>query len=481
MTIPQRVQELAVASAAQVAVRHDGRSVSFGDLARSVDRLAASMLKAGVDPGTRVGISVRDQYHHLVTALALMRIGCPQLTLASHEPVVVRAELARQCGVATMIADGQSGLPEPRESWMPEYDRIFADPETDRIDLPFPSPDTVAVLATSSGTTGRAKIMPMTHHRLVAQALTSCWPSPPHVLYCPTSVEFYAALRHRLYTVYLGGTNVFFDAGRLSLVDGCAQHGVTMISMSSGQARSMIDAIDGRSTARRLPNTRVRVFGSLVGTSLTRSLCGTLSDHIEVVYGATECGLISIRRPPDAEAANSVGRPPPNVAVEIVESDGRVAKVEDSGAIRVRTAGMISAYLGDDALSAQTFRDGWFYPGDIGHLTANGSIVLEGRSDHVMNLSGVKISPAELEAVADAYPGVIECAAIPFRSTVHGDIPVLVVAANEQIDLVALQRYCRERLGVRAPRKLFRVDRLPRTSAGKVARLQLRALVETDG
>jgi acyl-coenzyme A synthetase/AMP-(fatty) acid ligase len=141
---------------------------------------------------------------------------------------------------------------------------------------------------------------------------------------------------------------------------------------------------------------------------------------------------------------------------------------------------MIDRYLDDQALTALTFRDGWFYPGDNGHMTADGSLVLEGRADDVMNLSGIKISPAELEAVAEAFPGVVECAALPIKSPVHGDIPVLAVATDGSVDLAALQQFCRARLGVRAPRKVFRVEQLPRNAAGKVAVPQLRELLKLN-
>jgi acyl-coenzyme A synthetase/AMP-(fatty) acid ligase len=141
---------------------------------------------------------------------------------------------------------------------------------------------------------------------------------------------------------------------------------------------------------------------------------------------------------------------------------------------------MLDGYFGDPAATARHFRDGCFYPGDLGSFTAAGSLCLAGRTDDVMNLNGIKIYPSEIERVLEDEPGVRSAAAFAVDSAVHGQIPVVAVVwgGDGAADPSRLQARARARLGVRAPRRVVLVDELPRTSAGKVATAELRRLVE---
>ena len=97
-----------------------------------------------------------------------------------------------------------------------------------------------------------------------------------------------------------------------------------------------------------------------------------------------------------------------------------------------------------------------------------------------MNLSGIKIYPAEIERVLEGDPAVKTAAAFALRSAVHGEIPVVAVEwqGDARPDVAALLSRARALLGVRAPRKIVLVDALPRTPAGKVARRELARIVE---
>lgn len=112
----------------------------------------------------------------------------------------------------------------------------------------------------------------------------------------------------------------------------------------------------------------------------------------------------------------------------------------------------------------------------MGYFLPDGSLVHLGRADDMMNLGSIKIFPAEIEAVAQDFPGVSECAAFAVRAPAMGDIPILAVVAAPGVDADALLAQCRGRLGLRAPRKVLVVPALPRNAQGKVLRRELAAL-----
>jgi acyl-CoA synthetase (AMP-forming)/AMP-acid ligase II len=92
-----------------------------------------------------------------------------------------------------------------------------------------------------------------------------------------------------------------------------------------------------------------------------------------------------------------------------------------------------------------------------------------------MILNTINIFPSEIEAVAGAFPGVQSCAAFPIRSAAYGDIPLLAVVAGQGFDPASLLAHCREKLGLRSPRKIVQVESIPRNATGKVLRRELQA------
>jgi acyl-coenzyme A synthetase/AMP-(fatty) acid ligase len=167
--------------------------------------------------------------------------------------------------------------------------------------------------------------------------------------------------------------------------------------------------------------------------------------------------------------------PVPWIDFEIVDEDGDAVPRGEVGAIRVRCEHMMSEYYRDPVATALHFRDGWFYPRDMGSMTPTGALRLHGRADDVMNLNGIKIFPAEIERVLEEHPAVRAAAAFAKRSASHGDIPVAAVELHPSASVAAEELMARARaiLGVRAPRKIVVLDALPRNASGKIVKRKL--------
>lgn len=136
---------------------------------------------------------------------------------------------------------------------------------------------------------------------------------------------------------------------------------------------------------------------------------------------------------------------------------------------------MATSYLNAPTETAKRFVDGWFVPGDIAWFRADGQLVIAGRSDDMMILNGMNIFPMEIERVLELHPAVRAAAALSIDSPVHGQIPVAAVQleAAAAIDVAELLAHARQRLGLRAPRRIIVVSELPRASDGKIKRRAL--------
>ncbi|HET7096407.1 MAG TPA: fatty acid--CoA ligase family protein, partial [Casimicrobiaceae bacterium] len=171
--------------------------------------------------------------------------------------------------------------------------------------------------------------------------------------------------------------------------------------------------------------------------------------------------------------------PVPWIELEIVDGNGAALPSGEVGELRVRSECMTHEYHGDPVATARHFKQGWFCPGDLASLSGAGALCLHGRSDDMMNLNSIKIFPAEIERVLEEHPGVKAAAVFAKPSSAHGDIPLAAVELHESamVSVDELMARARERLGVRAPRKIFVVDALPRSTAGKILKRELAGLL----
>ena len=446
------------------------RRIGNAELWSESAALAEWLVRQGFAPGQTVGITVRDEYRNFVAMLGATIAGLPHVGLATFDPPAYRSAIAGRLGLAAVLVD------KP-ENGLPGFATVALDaelpPGRDSVPRSRPGDDDVCIYVTTSGTTGLPKIVPLSHRQLHLQGITFQGTPHPETLYRPSSIEFSSSRKQRLYCLSYGGTNVFVDPQRNDVVETCSRLPVTELGISAAQARALVD----RPLAdMRLPDaTGIRIVGSPVPQPLRRDIAERLSPRLSVGFGATEFGAVATALPGDHDRhPATVGRIHAGVDLAIVDEDDQPVPPGKSGRIRLRSAGMATHYHDDDVANAAAFRNGWFYSGDIGHLGEAGDLRFDGRADDMMILASINIFPAEIERVVEQLPGVVECAAFAMKSGEFGDVPLLAVVTDGTLRSESILAEARRALGLRAPRKVFIVDKLPRNSAGKLQRNLLR-------
>jgi len=460
-----------------------GQAVAYPELLDRVEACADWLRREGCDASDTVGITIADEVTHLIASLALLYLGIPQVCLATHDPAPMRLRLAQRLAVTRVVcADPKHALDGSRTSVLaPEILRrrlSGADPGCIVND-----PEATVLYSVSSGTTGEPKVIALTQ-RLLSTRAARFGPAQGFALdervLLPVSVENYPGKTTRLYSVYLGVTSVLQPRGAMPwAVPGlCADLRVTCLELAVLQALNMVEDDPGQV---RLPvSTRVFTGGSRVPAKLRGAFRAKTGAQLFVNYGAQEVWRMASTFPDgDDETSESVGKPVAWVDLQIVDGNGKNLPAGEVGEVRVRSDAMIDGYFQDPVATDRYFRDGWFHPGDLGSWTPRGALILHGRRDDMMNLSSIKIFPAEIEQVLEQHPAVKNAAAFAFRSTAYGDIPVAAVESNEspKARRDELMAYVRRQLGARAPSMIFIVDALPRNAAGKVVKRDLPGLV----
>jgi acyl-CoA synthetase (AMP-forming)/AMP-acid ligase II len=162
--------------------------------------------------------------------------------------------------------------------------------------------------------------------------------------------------------------------------------------------------------------------------------------------------------------------------VEAVDESDRPVGTNEEGLIRFRGERCVSGYFGDTP--DPEFRGGWFYPGDIGSVTADNILIISGRKKTIIDVGGDKISPQAVEAVLLTFPGVTHAAAFSRLNALGLEEVWAAVSGRADLSADSLRAFCATRLAQPfVPARIALVDDMPRNAAGKVDRPKLLKLL----
>ncbi len=244
------------------------------------------------------------------------------------------------------------------------------------------------------------------------------------------------------------------------------RHGVTAIKSSPQQIADIATV----SAGARLDSLRsVNSAGGKLSQSLVDGVRAISDASVTNLYGSSEAGRAAEYVIGQSVNPELAGHVVPSSTLEIVDESDSPVSHGATGVIRYRAPHMATSYLGDDTARANSFRDGWFYPGDTGRLEADGSLYLSGRTTDTLNAGGVKIDPLEFEEFAVTIPGVTE--ALGFTHVNDLGVAQFVLAvAGTGIEIAGVAAELEKRFGRARPASIFAVPAIPRTDTGKASR-----------
>jgi long-chain acyl-CoA synthetase len=204
-------------------------------------------------------------------------------------------------------------------------------------------------------------------------------------------------------------------------------------------------------------------------------------------YGLSETSpTLTCNRADNNEYTGTIGLPVPNTEISIRDDDGKEVPLGEPGEICARGPQVMTGYWQRPDETAKVMTpDGFFKTGDVGVMDASGQVKIVDRKKDMILVSGFNVYPNEIEEVIAAHPGVLECAVIGVEDSKSGEaVKAFVVKKNPALSEQALSQYCTEQLtGYKKPKYIrFKKD-LPKTNVGKVLRRELRdeALKEMKG
>ena len=474
-----------------------GRTLTYRALAEGVDRVAAGLVERGLRKGDVLAIFAPNQPEYALAFYGALRAGGAVTTLSSLATVEDLVRQLRDSGariLVTVAAFLDRARPAALEAGIEEILTLDAGEGATPLSRlletrgPVPRPgldpaEDLAAIPYSSGTTGLAKGVMLTHRNLVANVLQTAAgqriSEEDRIIAVMPFFHIYGMVVVMSHGLREGATLVtsprFELEGFLALLD---RHKVTRAYVAPPAVLLLArhPAVDRHD----LSNLRAIMSGAAPLDAELQTACSErLGCLVLQGYGMTESSPVS-HLTPDTAADIRPGTVGPlaasteGVVVDIVTGE-RLGPGQD-GEIRVRGPQVMKGYLNRPDDSAATVdAEGWLHTGDIGHVDAEGYFSIVDRLKELIKYKGYQVPPAELEALLLGHPAVADAAVIGIPDEAAGEVPKAFVVLKGAVSNEELMSWVAERV---APYKKIRmvevIDAIPKSPSGKILRRALK-------
>ncbi len=474
-------------------------AMSFGQLARQVRLIGDQLRDAGIGSASRIGVALPRGPE---AALLSVAAACTA-TLLPINPTLASAELEeelRGIRVDALIVPGW----EPVPAWAAASDPAFAlfqaskaETSLDEVALTQRAPmphgprpgrpiDAQAVCAIfrTSGTTGMAKRVPVTHQNLIEMARKmEHWLGlgPGDRSACVMPIYYNAGFKATLVVPLLIGCSVAMPRtpGPHDFQQWIGELQPTWLTSAPAYLQALLDKL--RVLPAGEPRHALRFVlstASYLPENVRSELQARIGAPVVEFYGLCEAGMMTgPRLPPRAPKPGTVGFVPAG-ELEIRGEDGMPLRPGKVGQVMLRGPSVMPGYLQDIDDTPSGLVDGWLATGDLGMVDADGDLTVVGRTKEIINRGGEKVAPYDVEKVLLRHPAVREAAAFAVPHPRLGENVAAAVMLKEGADAASstLIEFLHDRLApFQMPRQVHILCSLPKGATGKISRSQLSA------
>lgn len=505
LTLSSLLQRTARLYAARTAIHDGDGNLTWAAFAERIARAAAMLSGLGVQPRQRFAILCRNCVRQAELIYGAYWSGAVPVPLNYRLAVPEIAAMLDDANCRLLVVESPFlGLLDraPLDAWraraiciesngesggLPGYDalRDAAEPAA-----PYePAEDDEAILLYTGGTTGRGKGVPLLHRNIVANALqlAHAMSLRPDDIYLHSSPMFHSTDLKATALTMIGAGHVYLpEFSPAHVLGAIARHGVTIASLVPTMLRRVLDAPELKGA--ELGRLRLISYGTspMPVELLRRVVAAFPAVDMHQCYGLTETSpILAIldehdhRRgiAGDEHLLRAAGRPLPGVDIRIVADDGRILPTGETGEIVIRGPQVARGYHNRPKESAEAFRDGWFWTGDLGRLDAEGYLYVVDRKKEMVVTGGENVYTLEVEAALCRHPGISEAAVVGVPDEQYGEalFAAIVPLPGWQLTPEDVIAHCRGLIGgYKIPRRMAFVDSLPRSAVGKVLKQDIR-------
>jgi len=503
MTLGALLTENARRHPERIAIVCDGRRVTYRELDVLSNCVANTLIERGIVPGDRAAVYLPNGIELVVALCGVLKAGAIVVPVSTRlAPAEVETMMEDSTPAAIIFHSGARGAVQGSSAKLSNplliCDEGAVAGELDlRAVMATGSPAPVArtssntddaLIAYTSGTTGRPKGAISTHANLIVgsgEMTAQAWGLRADDVILITTPMAHRIGLARLANAFVLGAKLaimprFDAAGAIGLIE---VEGVTVVSLVPTIARMLLPEIEKRPESCR--SMRIVVATGEAFPEDVQSRLTQLLPQVRVYgfYSQTEGGFMASLSPEDRLThPGSVGRPVPTVEVRIVDENLRDVARGDAGEILVRCGApgersVMRGYYQLPEANAEAFIDGWLRTGDVGRMDDDGFLYFVDRARDMIVSGGLNIYSREVELALGKHAAVADAAVIAVPDHEFGEAVMAFVelAPGRTVSQDELVEYCRTHIaGYKKPKHVSFVAALPRNTTGKVMKGPLR-------
>lgn len=503
------------------------RTISYRELDDLSGKFAAYLQQhTNLKPGDRIAIQLPNILQYPIAVFGAMRAGLVvvntnplytaheikhQLNDSGAKALVVLANIAKNAStiiqetgveqvIVTELADVHSlfkrvlinSVVKYVKKLVPEFSFPHQVSFRKALSLPQKSweivvrdPEDVAVLQYTGGTTGVAKGAMLTHRNLVANMLqlnehmNSSFRKNQELYIAPLPLyHIYSFTIHCTSAVSLGNHSVLIPNPRdiKTFVETLKKYPFTLFV----GLNTLFNALLRNSDFQTLDFSSLHLTSS-GGMALTAETANKWKEltgsPITEGYGLTETSPVVCSNQVNAVQYGTVGRALPDTECKVVDENGNTLPIGEAGELCIRGPQVMKGYWQRPEATAEVIdAEGWFTSGDMAVIAADGFIKIVDRKKDMINVSGFKVYPNEVEDILASHPDIIEAAVIGVPDNEGSEIvKAFVVCSNLDLDIKAVRDFAKTKLtAYKVPHQVEFCKELPKTNVGKILRRELR-------
>lgn len=503
MTVPKLLYQAAQKWPSHIAIYDNYGAITYAQLAELIKKTSEALQEEGIHPGMGVGVMGKNSHHFIAMAFAVMDCGAVVMPISNQLKAAEVNDIVKTAGLHAILDDqngplpslmkggklkglkGLKGLKEGEEGEGEQVELVMPGGVVWRLGFNLaveaeetfaPHVENPALIRFTSGTTGTSKGVILSHQSIAERTEAANkvlkLGSEDTVIWV-LSMAYHFVVSIILYLRYGCSIAVCDSFIADTIIDRTNRYKGTFFYGSPMHIRLL--ASDR--SMQTLPSLK-RVIST--STGISQAQCEAFYQRFNIpvtqAYGIIEVGLPVINFEKSKTAPEAVGYALPDYEVEILDDDGMVQPAGIIGHLAMRGPGMFDAYLEPPKGRGEVMQNGWFMTGDLASKQADGLIKIEGRKKSMINVSGNKVFPEEVEAVLNQHAAIRMSRVSGFNHRFLGECvqAEVILKEGQTAEVEALISYCRERLSTyKIPQKIQFVEKLPMTDSGKLRRGQV--------
>lgn len=458
------------------AVHDEHGSITFLELFTEAEVLRNQLVALGIKEGMGIGVMAANGRNFITGIFAAVGTGAavmpmsPQLKKAEIDDILQDAKLHA-------VLDDRTA-PQPLDTVdtvipMNTGSFRFGFSGVNALVAFAPFVQEPAFIRFTSGTTGKSKGVIVAHQSVLdrvngANNGLQLGPGDTVVWVLPMAYHFMVSII--LYVKFGAAIAVAKDFLAKNIIEITNQYQGTLLYASPVQIRLLANDTG----TEQMPSLKKVISTSAaIGIDVCKAFKQRFNIDVSQAYGIIEIGLPILNYTKSTEHPEAVGYAQPGYTVDILDENNNPLPNGSIGNLGIKGPGMFDAYLLPPTVSKDVLQNGYFLTADYASKTDDGLIKVEGRSKSVINISGLKVFPEEVEAVLETIPEIKQARISSSPHPLLGQIieAEVILEEGKTIDVEDVLTYCKKRLSAfKAPQRLKVVESLPMTASGKLQR-----------